>query len=198
MRIERNANHHSYRCWLTPDEYDRLQSAASSYRDALVIRLGGEVGLRSFEIPQIRPADVHHVDGASRLRVRAGKDTSGSGGKPRDAYLPDGVENDLLRYANVEGIDRSEPVVDVTPRSVQRIVSRTAETVADELGNDDWRKVSSHDLRRHFAQDLLVRKQMNPRVVMDVGGWSSFQAIEPYLNAPTDEVINEAFAEVGL
>ncbi|GGM69277.1 integrase [Halarchaeum rubridurum] len=198
MRIERNENHHSYRCWLTPAEYERLEAAASSYRDALIIRLGGEVGLRSFEIPQVRPADVHHVDGVARLRVREGKDTTGSGGKPRDAYLPDSVESDLLRYANVEGIERDESIVDLTPRSVQRVVSRTAERVGDEIGDEDWQKVSSHDLRRYYAQTLLVRKSMNPRVVMDVGGWSSFSAIEPYLNAPTDEVINEEFAEAGL
>lgn len=39
---------------------------------------------------------------------------------------------------------------------------------------------------------------MNPRVVMQVGGWDSFQAIEPYLNAPTPDVVNEAFEESGL
>lgn len=39
---------------------------------------------------------------------------------------------------------------------------------------------------------------MNPRVVMRVGGWSSFAAIEPYLNAPTPEVVNRAFEEADL
>jgi hypothetical protein len=39
---------------------------------------------------------------------------------------------------------------------------------------------------------------MNPRVVMDVGGWSSFGAIEPYLNAPTEEVVNRAFEDTDL
>jgi len=58
--------------------------------------------------------------------------------------------------------------------------------------------VSSHDLRRRFAQRLLVDRQMNPRVVMAVGGWDSFQAIEPYLNAPTADVVNDAFEEAGL
>jgi len=42
----------------------------------------------------------------------------------------------------------------------------------------------------------LVDNGVNPRVVMAVGGWSSFSAIEPYLNAPTEDVINDAFAEV--
>ncbi len=58
---------------------------------------------------------------------------------------------------------------------------------------DDWRKASSHDLRRYYAQDLLVRERMNPRIVMQVGGWNSFSAIDPYLNTPTSEVVNAAF-----
>ena len=39
---------------------------------------------------------------------------------------------------------------------------------------------------------------MNPRVVMAVGGWSSFGAIEPYLHAPTDEVVNQEFDGVDV
>jgi hypothetical protein len=39
---------------------------------------------------------------------------------------------------------------------------------------------------------------MNPRILMQVGGWDSFQAIEPYLNAPIPEVVDEAFAELDL
>lgn len=33
---------------------------------------------------------------------------------------------------------------------------------------------------------------------MAVGGWDSFQAIESYLNAPTADVVNEAFEDAGL
>jgi integrase len=136
---------------------------------------------------------IKHVDGHARLRVPEGKDTEGMGGKPRDAYLPESVESELLRFANVGGIDRDEPIIDLTPRTVQRRVSKTAKAVAKKTGDPDWKKLSSHDLRRHYAQTLLVRERVNPRVVMDVGGWSSFSAIEPYLNAPTPEVINEEF-----
>ncbi|AAV47145.1 bacterio-opsin activator-like protein [Haloarcula marismortui ATCC 43049] len=193
MRIKRNENHHSYRCWLTPDEYKQLKQTAGSYRDSLIVQLGGEVGLRSFEIPQVCPKHITQVDGHARLRVPEGKDTEGSGGKPRDAYLPEQVESEVLRYANVEEIDRDEPIIDLTERSVQRRVKETAERVGEETGNADWQKVSSHDLRRYYAQTLLVRERMNPRVVMEVGGWSSFSAIEPYLNAPTAGVVNEEF-----
>uniref|UniRef100_UPI002480C552 tyrosine-type recombinase/integrase n=1 Tax=Halorubrum sp. F4 TaxID=2989715 RepID=UPI002480C552 len=76
-------------------------------------------------------------------------------------------------------------------------VKRTAERAAEATGDDDFLHVSSHDLRRRFAQRLLVDENMNPRVVMTVGGWDSFEAIEPYLNSPTPDVVNAAFEEAG-
>lgn len=40
----------------------------------------------------------------------------------------------------------------------------------EETGDEDFQYVSSHDLRRQFAQRLLVDQQMNPRDVMQIGG----------------------------
>ena len=75
-------------------------------------------------------------------------------------------------------------------------MKRTARAAAEQTGDGDFHHVSSHDLRRRFAQRLLVDENLNPRVVMQVGGGDSFQAIEPYLNAPTPDVVDDAFAEV--
>ena len=101
---------------------------------------------------------LKQVDGHSRLRVPQGKDTEGSGGKPRDAYLPESVESELLRYANVEESAYDEQLRELSDRSGQRWVKKTAEAVAEATGDSDWRTVSSHDLRRHYAQTLLVRE----------------------------------------
>jgi integrase len=92
---------------------------------------------------------------------------------------------------------RHEPIVDLSKSGIRAVVKRTAERTAEATGDEDFRHVSSHDLRRRFAQRLLIDKQVNPRVVMQVGGWDSFQAIEPYLNAPTPDVVNDAFEEAG-
>ena len=78
------------------------------------------------------------------------------------------------------------------------VVGKSARRAAEQTGDEDFRHVSSHDLRRRFAQRLLVDNQMNPRVVMSVGGWDSFQAIEPYLNSPSEDVVNSAFEEADL
>jgi len=199
MRLESTQGEDQYKVWLRDDELEELRRAAGGHRDDLIVQLGGYVGLRAFEIPQVAPRHVKRTpDGDHiRLRVPEGKDTTGGGGKPRDAYLPSDVEGDIHRYVTSEEIGRDEPIVDLSVSGVRAAVKRTAERAAEATGDDDYLHVSSHDLRRRFAQRLLVDKQVNPRVVMQVGGWDSFQAIEPYLNAPTPEVVNEAFEEAG-
>jgi len=200
MRLEATAKADEYKVWMTDEELEALRRAAANHRDDLILQLGGYVGLRAFEVPQVTPSHVKRTgDGEHhRLRVPEGKDTSGSGGKPRDAYLPADVEGAIHRYQNAAEIAPGEPLIDLTERGVRDVVKRTAERAAEETGDADFRYVSSHDLRRRFAQRLLVDRQMNPRVVMAVGGWDSFAAIEPYLNAPTPDVVNEAFEEAGL
>jgi integrase len=199
MRLEATDTEDQYKVWLTDSEIEDLRRSAASYRDDLIIQLGAFVGLRAFEIPQVQPQHIKQTEnGQYRLRVPEGKDTTGSGGKPRDAFLPDDVEADLARFQNNENIAPKDPFVDLTERGVRAVVKRTAEAAAEATGDDDFRHVSSHDLRRRFAQRLLVDENMNPRVVMQVGGWDSFAAIEPYLNAPTPQVVDQAFAEVDL
>ena len=199
MRLEATGKPDQYKVWLRDDALKELRRAAGGHRDDLIVQLGGYVGLRAFGIPQVTQSHVKRTpDGDHfRLRVPKGKDTTGSGGKPRDAYLPREVEGDIHRYVRSEDIGRHEPIVDLSESGVRAVVKRTAKRVADSTGDEDFKYVSSHDLRRRFAQRLLVDKQTNPRVVMQVGGWDSFQAIEPYLNAPTPEVVNEAFETAG-
>jgi len=197
MRLEATKADGEYKIWLTDDEIDALRRGAANYRDDVIIQLGAYVGLRAFEIPQIQPQHIKETEsGGYRLRVPQGKYTTGNGRKPRDAYLPADIEADLQRFQNAENIAPRDPFVEPTERGVRAVVTRTAEAAAEETGDDDFRYVSSHNLRRRFAQRLLVDENMNPRVVMQVGGWDSFQAIEPYLNAPTSEVVDEAFADI--
>lgn len=194
MRIEATGATEQYNVWLTDKELKELRRAAASYRDDIIIQLGGYVGLRAFEIPQINPRHIKETEtGHYRLRVPEGKDTTGNGGKPRDAYLPDSVERDLQQFQNAENIAPQSAFIDLTERGVRAAVKRTAEAAAEETGKTDFEHVSSHDLRRRYAQRLLVDRNINPRVVMQVGGWDSFDAIEPYLNSPTPEVVDKAF-----
>ena len=196
MRLKREGT--QTKVWLTRDDVRKFRRIAVSDRDQIIIDLGSKVGLRSFEIPQVKPNGISRTDDGDhyRIHVPKGKDTAEGNGKPRDAYLPSAVETKLFQYQRDTDIADDDPFIDIKPRSVRAAVKRLTEAAADEYDNDDWEAVSSHDLRRHYAQRMLVNENMNPRVLMAVGGWNSFQAIEPYLNEPTDSVINRSFSSI--
>lgn len=200
MRLEATSKTDQYKIWLTDDELDTLRRHAGNTRNDLILQLGGLVGLRAFEVPQVCPKHVKRTDDGEhyRLRVPKGKDTADGEGKPRDAYLPAETERDLHTYQQENDIKCNSPFIDLSESGVRAVVKRTADRAAGATGDEDFRHVSSHDLRRRFAQRLLVDEQVNPRVVMAVGGWNSFQAIEPYLNAPSESVINAAFDEIEI
>jgi len=171
MRLESIGKEGQYNVWMTDDDLAELRRATTTHRDDLIIQLGGFVGLRAFEMLQVCPKHVKRTDD---------------------------VEGDLHRYQNVESLARDEPFIDLSERGVRAAVKRTAERAADRTGDPDCQYISSYDLRRRFAQRLLVDEHVNPRVVMQVGGWDSFQAIEPYLNAPTPDVVNREFEQVDV
>jgi site-specific recombinase XerD len=57
--------------------------------------------------------------------------------------------------------------------------------------------VSSHDLRRFWANYLLVEEGVNPRVVVRLGGWEDFQSIKPYLDRPRDSTVADEMETAG-
>jgi integrase len=201
MRVESIENKNEFKCWLSPDEIETLEAHAKqlSHRHYCIILLGSKVGLRAVEMTVIRPTDIKQQYGHYFARV-VGKDTTGRhrNGKQRDAYLPEVVERELLELRYTRNVDENQPYFDVTVTRIRQMVREAAEKVAEETGNTDWTKLSSHDLGRYFAQTCLVRESMNPRVVMSVGGWESFEGLKPYLNEPVPEQIADDFEEAGL
>lgn len=172
-------------------DYERLLEAAETYRERLLVRLGGEVGLSAAEMAAIRPAGVS--------RVRADPDqfllTVPEGTGSREAYLPPEVERELSRYVNSNGIGADERVVDVTPRRVQMLVRGVADRAAERTGEARFEGITVQDLRRRFARTLIEERGIPPRVVRAIGGWGSLEALEPYLGVPTTEEVLDAFED---
>lgn len=194
MQIDSTDN--GFKVWLTPSEYEQLRNYADNRgpKHHATVLLGGKVGLRAQEITAMRYEQVRKdEEGYYRLRVPkdAGKDTTGGGGKARDAWVPRDVERDLLKIRYDLGRDEGERLLGVKKSRVRQIVRDLGDEMEDETGNPDWSKLSSHDLRRFFAQTLLVRENANIHTVMDVGGWASPSALAPYLNKPTEKQIRD-------
>jgi Phage integrase family. len=181
------------KCWLTyPDEVDVLarQARETDWTRRIAILLMGKVGLRASGVPTAKPRGLSHSDEGDywQLTVR-GKNTKGGDKTVRDAYVPEGVTRELENYAKERDIAPSDPYVDASVDSIRRWVREAREPLTDE--SDRWAHVSSHDLRRSWATHHLVEEDVSVRVMMEVGGWSSYNSIEPYLAKPTPAKIGD-------
>lgn len=187
---------------MSRSEYRELPRATGTFEQEIALRLMGDCGLRVSEVLDVTPEHIsRRSDGESfELEVVAGKDTTGdySGGKHRETWLPRDFEAQINRYTQEKGIGDDSPLVDKKKRTVQDWVDRAAEAAAKDTGDSDYQRVSSHDLRRCWANHLLVEENVSPRIVMALGGWSSYDAIEPYLAAPTENNINQSMSQVSL
>lgn len=201
MRAEQNRDG-TYNLWMSRDEYQVRPRETTDWEHEIAIRLMGDCGLRRAEVLDVCPKHVSRMsDGTHHaLEVVGGKDTTGEyvDGKHRETWLPVGLERDINRFVQSEGIDRDAPLIDRSKRTLLYWVEQAAERAADVTENTDYRRVSSHDLRRCWANHLLVEAGISPRIVMALGGWSSYDAIEPYLAAPTEENIIDSMSTVAL
>lgn len=201
MRTERNKDG-TWNVWMSRDEYQELPRAASTFEREIALRLMGDCGLRVAEVLDVEPQHISRKkDGTHfELEVVAGKDTTGEyeGGKHRETWMPIDFEATIHRYVQQQGLDQDQPLVGKSKRTVQNWVEWAADGAAEEVGDDDYRRVSSHDLRRCWANHLLVEENVSPRIVMALGGWESYDAIEPYLAAPTEDNIIEGMQSASL
>ncbi len=173
---------------LTATDYERLLEATATYRERLLVRLEGEVGLRAAETTRIRPDGI--------IRARSDPDrfllsVPGPDGDSREAYLPPSVERELSRYVASNSIGDSDRIVGVTPRRVQMLVREVADRAAERTGDPGFKDVTAQDLRRYFAYALLNERGVSPRIVQSIGGWGSLEALDPYLEPPnTGEIVD--------
>jgi len=199
MRTERNRDH-SWNVWMAREEYQVIPRQAESFRQEVAIRLMGDCGLRVGEVLDVRPEHISRMaDGQHfELEVVGGKDTTGEyeDGKHRETWLPRDVEATINRFVQEAELSNDDLLVPRSKRTVQYWVEEACDKAANETGDGNYRRISTHDLRRCWANHLLVEENISPRIVMALGGWSSYDAIEPYLAAPTEDNIISSMSEV--
>lgn len=178
---------------LDGEGYENFREAAETYRERLVILLGGEVGLRPAEMVEIRPRDVtaRVHNGEVHYFLEVGSE------RPREAYLPAEVHQEFTRYVQSNAIADDERVLSVTPRRIQMLVASIADRFAEETGDQTFEDMSTADLRRYFAYVNLVERGIPPSVVMAIGGWKRLDSLDPVIEpADRDEVV-AAFDEAS-
>jgi len=153
-------------------------------------------------VSELRPRQFEKretPEGEHWLCTVEGKDSTDreAATRPRGVFIPDDIMDDLLKYIDRNNIGDDERLFKHSTRTIQRDVKRSAKNAATKTDNDDFKKISSHDLRRYFATHLLYRHEVPPPVVRALGGWKSDEAMFEYLVLP-DDVLFERLGEAGL
>lgn len=175
MHLEPHPSHDGHQVWLTAEELDALIEKVDRNREQIALRLAARCGLRTKELLDVAPTDV--VDGPAGTMVRV---SEGKGGKYRETPIPDALAERIDTTGDTMD-DPTEPVLDVTPRTVQNWTEAAAMDCFFETDDIGWKQVSPHDLRRSWAQALLDAGT-EPGMVMTWGGWESWPVFrEHYL-----------------
>lgn len=185
----------SRKLWLNRSEYRDLLERIDDWEKEIAVRLMGESGLRVGEVVGVSYNDVNRTEDGEHylLTVTGAKDTTGEydDGKARETWLPTDLEKDIFRYVDVHDIAPDTPIIKKEPRTIQYWVKSLGASMVLHDENPTWEHLSCHDLRRHWVHYHSDERGVNPRVLMQLGGWNSFAGIRPYLAKPSEETIVE-------
>jgi len=156
----------------------------------IALSLMARCGLRSDEAIDVRPMDVHRGDESDRWFVRV---PDGKGEKERQTPCP----ADLAGMIRAQPIDQHEPVVGKATRTLRRWVTRAAQTRQAEEGDERWKFLAPHDLRRTWGH-LCLEAGVQASVLMQWGGWTDYTTFQKhYLGKHSEETQAREADKVG-
>jgi site-specific recombinase XerD len=169
---------------LEPDERKALLKtveARESTRDALLVRIGLEAGLRVAEMAALRWSDVKITERKGSLLVRHGK-----GNKQRAIDLTKSLRHAFLEHRYEKNRGKDKPVfenahgVGLSVRGIQDIVERLAATtrIGKRIGLDGC---TVHTLRHTCAAWLLNEVGLSVPEVAEILGHSDLKTTMIYL-----------------
>lgn len=193
------------RVYMAPHEYDTYREH-SDRRTELAARIIGETSSRIGKTARLRRNDFFIPDDPqvelAFVQLRETKDsTEGEnalGGKTRVSWVPWDLYEAVLQYCDDEGIGDDDEIFDITADWLGTQFKKAAEATAIATGNDDYRHVRSHDFRAYYATNMVRRLGVDTEVVMEMGGWDSRKAIEPYLASPLPRDLQDELARTGV
>lgn len=178
---------------LNRDDIDRLEAAAQTERDRIMLRLLGDCGLRSYELASLSPQQIIRHDRQANLHIH------GKGERDRFVPLPPSLLRRLERYmragrpkdARCDEIfvgrlrGHSGDYEPLTPSGVLQLVKRAAYQAGFE------KRVYTHLMRHSFITNCL-RDGMSPILVAKIAGHSSLRMIERTYSHLTNDDAYEA------
>jgi len=102
---------------------------------------------------------------------------------------------------NVTSTRKNKPLIKKQKRTRRSWVKKAGAQLAEETGDDDWLKISGHDLRRTWATQTFYSLDTAhaKQIVMRWGGWEKEQTFrDNYLGRETDQMAARLMGESGL
>jgi integrase len=163
---------------LSREEVDRLEDAAETERDKLIVRLLADTGMRLGELLALRPRDIR-VEGQRHVIMVQGK-----GDRERLVPITPGFARRLRRFADRSRSDARGDRIFITLRRgrssgkfdpiTKSAVEQMIRAMAEKAGIS--KRVYPHLLRHSFATDYL-RRGGNPILLQQILGHSSLAMI---------------------
>jgi hypothetical protein len=111
--------------------------------------------------------------------------------RPRDIWVPRPLYTEIEKYIEDNNISPDSSLFLESESTFRRRFDALTEKLAEETGDDDWLKVTPHDLRRYYAVHFMFRLNLDPALVRQMGGWLSEESMLEYLILPDDVLVDE-------
>jgi integrase len=190
MRLKDYDTRDGKRVWLSESEISHLleHSDPNHAEMDIAFQLMARCGLRRQEVADVTAADLVSNDTGQIVRVWDGK-----GEKYREVPAPAELTQLALGLAR----DPDEPLVGVHATTLYDWVQRARGRCRAESGDEGWRYVGPHDLRRSWGVRLLEAGVL-PSVVMEWGGWEDWETFRNhYLAEFSPEALRRERGKVG-
>jgi integrase len=189
---------------LSRAEVQRIEDAADSERDKLMVRILADTGVRVGELVKLKVGDVIDQDRSAYLRV-AGRSQGGGakGDKFRFVPLAPALARRVRRYADRSR--REDATSDRLFLSRRRSAAGAYEPITEsgvqqlirDLGEQaSVRKRVHPHLFRHSAATYMLQRGMNPLLVAQVLGHSSLAMIQRVYAHLTPHDAHQALMQV--
>ena len=199
MRKEPHTTRHGYKIWLNEEEQAQLvQHLEEEPTKQLAIEIM-LCGLRSDEVTRVSASHLRKIKHGEKegYKLHIPKGKTGA----RETPIKADTAKRLRMLKNATGIKKEQPLIQVTPRTVQRWTTTAAAEMAKETGDEDWKHLTAHDLRRTWATQVYytISGSRAKEIVMSWGGWSDEETFRnSYLGRETDDISLKFMAEAGL
>jgi len=157
------------RVWLSEHEVTTLLGTTDDQQHRIALALGARCGLRSHEIIDVAPAHVVDTDAGTMLTVPKGK-----GEKYRETPIPEALAASIRSIGQFRDAPEGNAIIEKSTRTLRRWVQQYRDLLADETGEERWRFLSTHDLRRTWAGHL-ANADVDETVALRWGGWNDLE-----------------------